>query len=319
MRNHFLRAGGIPSTDGGGGGSSFDGVTDNLLIHYDFSDTSCWNRNKSSNAADYTINNLAGDHNDAHIRRKVSGNTWTSTSDTPTMEFNSVADGCIQTVPGNYTSAGDNSIIMIPGSESSSTASNVTYNMPTESDTSANNMFNIGTGAFTLEWWFRIYIDTAETHSLPFTNLGIEASDGDDITQFWTYYDPSWSTPSSRGDIRIKYYIPHVNFHANTTVLDNNVPGKPASGAAWSDWIHMVYVKESGFFLNGKTYVNNTHEHNLHERNNYDYGKFARLLAIFNGNSPQHRLGIFRFYQGKGLTSSEVTTNWNDQKARFGH
>ena len=118
MRNHFLRAGGIPSTDGGGGGSSFDGVTDNLLIHYDFSDTSCWNRNKSSNAADYTINNLAGDHNDAHIRRKVSGNTWTSTSDTPTMEFNSDADGCIQTVPGNYTSAGDNSIIMIPGSES---------------------------------------------------------------------------------------------------------------------------------------------------------------------------------------------------------
>ena len=33
-------------------------ITTDLKLHYDFSNTSCWNRNNSSNAADYTVNNL---------------------------------------------------------------------------------------------------------------------------------------------------------------------------------------------------------------------------------------------------------------------
>ena len=55
------------------------------------------------------------------------------------------------------------------------------------------------------------------------------------------------------------------------------------------------------------------------DQNNLDYLKYGRLFVIINGDRPEGRLGIFRFYQGKSLTSSEVTTNWNAQKSRFGH
>lgn len=300
--------------------SSFGGVTTDLLVHYDFSDTSCWNRNKSSNAADYTVNNLVGDHNDAHIRRKVSGTTWTSTSDSPVIEFNSDADGCIQSVTSNYDGDEDQTIIVIPGAESSSTAGDQNYNMSTVSSTSSNNLTNIGTGAWTAELWTRYYLDNSGTGaSLTFTFFNTNSED-EDMYNLMAVYDLNWVSTSPRGDLKYKYYSPQHNVHFTSTVLNNAIPGAPSSGAGWTDWMHIVISKESGTSSgNTKVYINNTHEKTNMDKNDLDYLRYGRLLSVFNATTPISRLGIFRFYQGKSLTSSEVTTNWNAQKERFGH
>ena len=301
-------------------GSGFSGVTTDLHVHYDFSNTSCWNRNKSSNAADYTINNLAGDHNDAHIRRNVSGTTWTSTSDSPVIEFNSDADGCIQTVTSNYSDSGDDTLIIIPGEESSSTASDLTYNMSTVSATSSDNLTNIGTDPWTIEFWTRQYLDNSNNGiSLPVALYHVN-SESESPIHYLLIYDLNHSSSGLRGDIKWKYYHPQHNTHFQRTIYNNNMPGAPSSGAGWTDWMHIVISKESGTSNNNaKIYANNTHITSYMDQNNLDYLKYGRLFVIINGDRPEGRLGIFRFYQGKSLTSSEVTTNWNAQKSRFGH
>ena len=52
---------------------------------------------------------------------------------------------------------------------------------------------------------------------------------------------------------------------------------------------------------------------------NFTALQYGRLLYAWTAAAVQQRLGIYRAYKGKALTSSEVTTNWNDQKSRFGH
>ena len=300
--------------------SSFGGVTTDLLVHYDFSDTSCWNRNKSSNAADYTVNNLVGDHNDAHIRRKVSGTTWTSTSDSPTIEFNSDADGCIQSVTSNYDGDEDKTIIILPGAESSSTAGNVHYNMPTVSSTSSNNLTNVGTGAWTAELWWRIYLDNSNNGIVSPLQFNHTNTDDEDFQHWFNVYDLNWTAASYRGDMRFYFYLTMISNHVATSILNDAIPGAPSSGAGWSDWMHIVYSKASGTSSsNGKVYVNNTLKRSLQEGSDFDYFRYGMLLPVTNATRPDTRLGIFRFYQGKALTSSEITTNWNDQKERFGH
>ena len=71
----------------GGGGSSI--IDTDLYVHYDFSDTNCWNRNNSTNAADYTVNNLANDYNDAVFRSRTgTSNAYRNASDSPCIDFN---------------------------------------------------------------------------------------------------------------------------------------------------------------------------------------------------------------------------------------
>lgn len=307
MRNHFLRAGGIPSTDGGG----FGGVTTDLLVHYDFSDTSCWNRNKSSNAADYTVNNLVGDHNDGLIRKKAGGATWTNTSDIDTIDFNSDADGCIEAKSSNWSGTGEHTILLIPGNDTSTSASALNYNAPTITD--SNNLFNIGTGAYTIEYWIRFYLDHSKSNNVNWYKFYNEKTAGGNINLQTDVYNLNASSGRA-GDLRLR----HTN--VARMLLNNDIPGKPSSGAGWSDWVHLVISKNSGTSSNNlKGYVNNTLKMTTYDNNDYDYMRYGRPLAVYNSGSPDYRIGIFRFYQDKALTSSEVTTNWNDQKARFGH
>ena len=68
-----------------------------------------------------------------------------------------------------------------------------------------------------------------------------------------------------------------------------------------------------------KIYINNSLEATLTDVENLDYLDTINLNQVWSDTHPASRTGIFRFYRGKALTSSEVTTNWNAQKSRFGH
>ena len=324
MRNHFLRASGVPSS-----GNTFGGVTTDLEVHYDFSRTDCWNRGTSTNAADYTVNNLAKNYNDAIFRSRTGSSTsFRDGSDSPCITFNSSdGGGCLEMGGDNWDGNEDNCALMLPGAYSNSTSSHPAYNISTVAASSSENLFNgLGTGAFTTEQWIRLYGNESDGNGIAsMLQLAGRASgeDDDDLwNNFWLLYINNGYTSNLYTD---EAYIINANSNGSNTRMDpnflTNVPGTPTSGAGWSYWLHIVMVRESGTGSNNfKVYVNNTLEETYTTHAvNFTALQYGRLLYAHSATSVQQRLGIYRAYKGKALTSSEVTTNWNDQKARFGH
>lgn len=217
--------------------------------------------------------------------------------------------------------------LIIPGAYSNSTtSSHYTYNISTVAASSSENLFNgLGTGAFTTEQWIRLYANESDGNGIAtMLQLAGRASgeDDDDLwSNFWLVYINNGYTSSS---LTNQGYIVHPDSNGNNQSLTPRLfasgpPGIPSSGAGWSDWLHIVMVRESGTGSNNfKVYVNNTLEETYTTHAvNFTALQFARLLNAYNAASVQQRLGIYRAYKGKALTSSEVTTNWNAQKSRF--
>ena len=322
MRNHFLRASGVPSS-----GNTFNGVTTDLEVHYDFSRTDCWNRGTSTNAADYTVNNLAKNYNDAVFRSRTgSSDSFRDGSDSPCITFNSSdGGGCLEMGGDNMDGNEDICALMIPGAYSSSSSSNVAYNISTVAASSSDNLFNgLGNGAFTVEMWTRLYANESDGNGLASFNFLAgrdSAQDDDDLAGvFFGFYYNNGHSSSNKDSLSLLHHTGSSGHTAMTPRLFTNTPGTPASGAGWSDWLHIVMVRESGTGSNNwKVYVNNTLEEQYTRHMNFTALQYGRLLYAWTAAAVQQRLGIYRAYKGKALTSSEVTTNWNAQKSRFGH
>tara|TARA_R100001082_G_scaffold109284_1_gene86142 strand:+ start:693 stop:1706 length:1014 start_codon:yes stop_codon:yes gene_type:complete len=302
---------------------AFGGITTDLEVHYDFSRSDCWNRGQSANAADYTIHNLAKDYADALFRDRSTG-SWETKSSSSVWSYNSSeAGGCLQTVPSNMSDDDSDVAILIPGAYTSTTDTNVAHDLPTVSSTSSQNLFNgVGTGAFTVEFWVQIYVDHSNAGALVLSympNVRVGGSSTELKGNWFTYYDEGWSSASNRGDIRWIKHSEANNWHQSWGFVESPLPGAPTSGAGWSDWLHIVFSRGSGSSNNVKLYCNNSLEETYSDTNDWDYSQYGRIIAVFASTTPPARMGIWRFYKGKALTSTEVTTNWNDQKARFGH
>jgi hypothetical protein len=314
MRNHFLRAGRVANLPSGGGSSIVD--TD-LYIHYDFSDTNCWNRQSGTNTDDYTIHNLANDYNDGLFRSRthMAGNlqAYRNASDSPCIDFESSdGGGCLETIPSNYSDDDDECAIFIPGSYNTTTFSHVAFNATTVAEDDANNLFNLGTDPFTIEFWWKIYLDysgTVGTYNSAFY-FGSKDTSGNSEHNYMNVYDPSVSS-SARNRFR---------FNSDNWFDRISISGAPSSGAAWSDWNHMVISRASTANNDTHLYRNNSLVDSVTNDETYSHMTYARFCEVEDDDDAiPMRLGIFRFYRGKALTSSEVTTNWNAQKSRFGH
>ena len=315
MRNHFLRAAGVPSS--GGGGSSI--IDTDLYVHYDFSDTNCWNRNNSTNAADYTVNNLANDYNDAVFRcRDGSGTSYQNSSASPVIDFDSSdGGGCLEVIPTNNTANDDDCLLAIPGTTTSTSGSNRANNLSTVTGT--NNLYNgIGTGAYTFELWYRVYLNYGNSPGVNYNgNIGYplriyykhSASGLSGIEEHLTLRITDMANPMDySGEVN--------NYNAN---IRYSISGVPSSGAAWSNWNHLVYSRNSSSTNDTKVYVNNSLDETQTDSKDYDELRYLYFFPYSNVLRNPLKYGIFRFYRGKALTSSEVTTNWNAQKSRFGH
>ena len=310
MRNHFLRAGRVANlpSDSGGGSSI---VTTDLRVHYDFSNTSCWTGNNSSNAADYTVNNLANDYTDALFRSRTgSSNTFQHDSSSPVIDFiSSDGGGCLEYDGSRLTDDDDRCGLFIAGSVTTTDTSNTRYNMPTVTGT--NNLFNgIGTGSFTYELWIKLDFNNNKTwNALSWW--------GDSTKYGFATYMFGNSASSNAGKILL-----FTKDNSGTSQY-KYVDFSGSSNSGFSDWNHLVYSKSSASTDNAKIYVNNSLDDTFANDQSLSELKYANLPYAWGGSStgnyPPHRYGIFRFYKGKALTSSEVTTNWNAQKSRFGH
>ena len=302
---------------GNGGGSSFDGVTTNLYIHYDFSDTNCWNRQSGTNTDDYTIHNLANDYNDGLFRSRTdSGDDYRNASDSPCITFNSSdGGGCVETIPSNHSGNEDDCAIFIPGSYTSTNGSSVAYNATTVAEDDANNLFNIGTDPFTIEFWWKIYLDYSGSNQTYHDALIFRSKDtsGNDEHNYMNVYDAAASSSSQN----------RFRFNSDNWFDRISISGAPSSGAAWSDWNHMVISRASTALNDTHLYYNNSLVDSVRNDEPYSHMTYARFCEIEGdgggGDGIPMRLGIFRFYRGKALTASEVTENWNAQKSRFGY
>ena len=101
------------------------------------------------------------------------------------------------------------------------------------------------------------------------------------------------------------------------------------SSAIWHNnydyqgWEHWVYSRIGTGDNNFKVYRNNSLLDTVTNKADYDTANtFTNNLRGFGADSTdglRGKFAVYRFYIGTGLTSSEVTTNWNAQKSRFGH
>lgn len=300
---------------------AFGGVTANLEVHYDFSRSDCWNRGQSANAADYTIHNLANDYADALFRDRSTG-AWETKSSSSIWSYNSSeAGGCLQTIPSNNSDNDSDAGIYIPGAYTSTTDTDQGHDLPTVSSTSSQNLFNgVGTGAFTIELWVQIYVDHSNGSAVVLSYMpnAIQGNDSAHKGNWFTYYDAGHSNAGVAGDLRWIKHLENDGWHSAFGFLET-LPGAPTSGAGWSDWLHIVFSRGSGSSNNAKLYCNNSLEETYTDTNDWNYSHYGRVVAIFHSTTPPVRMGVFRFYKGKALSASEVTTNWNDQKERFGH
>ena len=293
----------------GGGGSIVD--TD-LYVYYDFSDTNCWNRQSGTNTDDYTVHNLANDYNDALFRSRTgTSDAYRNASDSPCIEFNSSdGGGCLEVIPSNNSSNTDDFYLIMPGSDSSTSSWSQLYNITPVSATDTNNLMNgIGTGAFTIEIWFKIYLDHSIDYGSGFNQIQSDRTANYSAWYRVTAFSPGFDYDVSRANkLRIGYdtsYIP--------------ISGAPSSGAAWSDWNHIVYSRNSDAANDTKIYLNNSLESTFTDNNNLNYMESCNVADVSSPTRFAVRQGIFRFYRGKALTASEVTENWNAQKSRFGY
>ena len=314
MRSHLLRAAAGTAASSGGSGSGSSIINTDLYINYDFSDTNCWNRQNGTNTNDYTVHNLANDYNDGLFRSRTgTSDAYRNASDSPVIDFNSSdGGGCLEFNLSNLSSNTDDCILMIPGSLTSSSSASFVYNAPTVSATDSNNVFNgIGTGAFTIEFWYKIYVDHSHNARTYFSIFVNKDPSNSTKSIAHNYASPIYTNTS----LRNKLYIGTDSSER----LSDAIIGTPSSGAAWSDWNHHVYSRNSSATNDTKVYINNSLVFTGTDSDNYDYTQVGYIGRLWTAYESSTRHGIFRFYRGKALTASEVTTNWNAQKSRFGH
>lgn len=92
-------------------------------------------------------------------------------------------------------------------------------------------------------------------------------------------------------------------------------------GSGYTGWKHFVMSRNSGTI---KVYLNDDEKDSWSNSHDFDAtgGDPAPQYAIGNNesanNSMKARIAVYRLYVGKGLTSSEVGDNFDEEKSRFG-
>lgn len=278
--------GGATSLSFAAAGSPY--VTDGLVCHYDFGDSSCYTHPSSNGKP--VISDLTGNSHTSQVNQGPGGSV--DVESTPPAVSYSSSDGGHLVFEPSYTPYGGNNYSAAP----------VIFR-----DTSP--WTGLGTGDWTVEFWINFY-----KYSLPAgQSLQYIFQDGASYTgtleigidtsgKIYTYVfnqnmgsEPSAYYTSSgyngwdhivlskigSGSNNVKLYHKGVNTHSLSWSGMNYVaqwPGSAASGI----WNSMSFFDS----YNGRHFK----------------GKFA----------------IFRCYNGKGLDATEVSQNFNAERSRFG-
>ena len=93
----------------------------------------------------------------------------------------------------------------------------------------------------------------------------------------------------------------------------------------YAGWEHLVFSRIGTGYLNMKFYRNSTQTYNWTNPAQYNdtqtpaaNSNMSTFGEIEDDEGIRGKLAIYRFYLGKGLTSTEVSSNYNLEKSRFG-
>tara|TARA_R100000655_G_C2937834_1_gene185160 strand:+ start:43 stop:831 length:789 start_codon:yes stop_codon:yes gene_type:complete len=168
-----------------------------------------------------------------------------------------------------------------------------------------NSLFTMGTGDFTIEFWLNLFIGPSNTHlwySWPTDNANEDNARlifKEQSTNTWRLrVSPALST-------------------AGGWQYRSDVGTFTTSG--YQGWWHFVMSRNSGTI---KVYINNDEKDSWSNSHNFNYtannGSHIGYGQSAVSNSLKARLAVYRLYSGKGLTSSEVGDNFDEEKTRFG-
>ena len=288
-------------------------ITDGLRLSYDFSNTDCWNGNTSSNVADYTVNNLAGNHNDAFIRDYV-GSGYTNTSNSSYIELSSAGGGSLYTKGDNSSAPSSRGpIAVLAGAYSGTTSTVANYNLTTVAGNNTDNLFNgVGNDDWTWEMWVRSASIASSTNSLSDPLFFLLETTAGANRLFRARIRPTTSSHSAAGKWKVSYY----DYSSWDNVLVDIATGQQAN---WTNWTHFVISRQGTGSDDVKVYINNTLEKTFTGADNISHLEYAWIGGKGGTYNLDTQLGIVRMYKGKALSASEVTTHWNAEKARFGY
>lgn len=251
-------------------------VTTDLDTYYDFGNSSCYQSSSSD------VTDLSGNGNGA----TVMNHSYAS-----------------------YSSNQGGHIILTYQSEA-----NKDNNQKIQFDT-FNPLRTVGSGPFTLEFWFNPLYTTANNGHL-FAHYP-----GSENTRFLIRKDLS----SDCRRLKVS-----SQFLTAWTEIDTDcyISGTGLSVGDPYGWEHLVVSRESQNTDGVKFYRNNSligEETSTLTYSDSDYtgslpaciGEKPQTTYSFNSGCPL-KLGIFRLYIGTALTSTDVATHWNLDKSRFG-
>ena len=159
----------------------------------------------------------------------------------------------------------------------------------------SSNFFNFGTGDFALEMW--VNLENINTNPHLITINGNSA-----------YF----------AAIRMSYYS--GNLYSNHSSTGTSWESAGANFAFATDtWSQLIVTRNSGLV---KIYVNKIEKDSfslptsLMSSGDTQFGKLSNFPS--NYHTMRGKVAITRIYQNKGLTASEVTTNFDALKSRFG-
>ena len=168
---------------------------------------------------------------------------------------------------------------------------------------------DLGTGDYTLEFWLNI-------KQVNFQNSQ------------WIWVDttatPAAWTISTRNEKMTVYSM----FNNSNQVVDLDSSAYYSTDGSLAGWEHLVFSKigtgsnDFKFYRNNSlTFTGTTNNPSyLKSGNGFTSNSSNRFWTLVNyaGYALHGKFAIHRFYRGKGLTQTEVTYNYNAQKARFG-
>ena len=170
---------------------------------------------------------------------------------------------------------------------------------------------DVGTGDFTIEFWVNIY--RSVDNALFWRNLPNATSP----------FNENFALYIHEGKMRASNWFAAT---AATTVgswthLDSSAVYPDGS---YKGWEHLVFSRIGTGDNNTKFYRNNSLIHTWTNKAQYDDANSSTDSGItsFGGSNiytvVKGKIAIYRFYSGTGLTSSQVTTNYDASKSRFG-
>ena len=263
----------------------------------------------------------------SHLLRAAAGTALTPSYVTDNLQFHIDAGNSL-----SYSGSGTTVYNLIHNDSSSSYNSNISYSTndggywtfrSSGSATGSGIKFDIGGGNnylnflsndFTVEIWFRpnnsgLFIEYTKTG--PFSGTledypqlaGLLQQFTNNPRQFFTTY---YSTSNNNAwGFYTDNYISQNSWTSNTSWI-HHVITSDASGPTRS-------VYKNGTSLGSATSSNYSYVRNSSDNDLYIGGSGVYTFP-FNGD-----ISIVRIYKGKALSSTEVTQNYNAEKARYGY